>query len=168
MGFSYQNGDGNLNLTGSPDYGAPHPPRRRPGQRLQQRPVRQFNASAFQGPLTNSDGLESGTDYVRGCFQSALDLAIARNIQLGGRRNCSCVLDMFNAPNQAIVTNRSTTANFASLADPAAITNLPFDAAAISSRHGRLPGATDLAWRPRSDATHNPGPDWSFVLTPRP
>jgi len=27
------------------------------------------------------------------------------------------------------VTNRSTTANFASLADPAAITNLPFDAA---------------------------------------
>jgi len=129
MGFSYQNGTNNLNLTGSPDYAARIRVVGDPGSGCSKDLYRQFNTAAFQGPLTNSNGLESGTDYVRGCFQSALDLAIARNIHLGGRRNLQLRADMFNAPNQAIVTNRSTTANFASLADPAAITNLPFDAA---------------------------------------
>ena len=38
---------------------------------------RQFNAAAFQGPLVNSLGLESGNNYVKGCFQSVLDLSIA-------------------------------------------------------------------------------------------
>ena len=126
MGFSYQNGTNNLNLTGSPDYAARIRVVGDPGSGCSKDLYRQFNTAAFQGPLTNSNGLESGTDYVRGCFQSALDLAIARNIHLGGRRNLQLRADMFNAPNQAIVTNRSTTANFASLADPAAITNLPF------------------------------------------
>ena len=62
---------------------------------------RQFNAAAFQGPLTNSDGLESPAGYLRGCFQSALDLSIARNIRLGGARNLQLRVDMFNAPNAA-------------------------------------------------------------------
>jgi hypothetical protein len=48
---------------------------------------RQFTLSAFQGPLTGSDGLESPNGYLRGCFQSALDFTIARNIRMGGARN---------------------------------------------------------------------------------
>jgi hypothetical protein len=29
----------------------------------------------------------SGADYLRGCFSNVLDLAIARNIRVGGSRN---------------------------------------------------------------------------------
>ena len=70
---------------------------------------RQFNAAAFQGPLSGSVGLESGNDYLRGCFSSALDLSIARTIRLGGGRAVQLRVDVFNAPNQAIVTGRNTT-----------------------------------------------------------
>jgi len=90
---------------------------------------RQFNASAFQGPLYNSVGLESPAGYLRGCFQSAFDLAIARNIRLGGARNLQLRVEMFNAPNQAIVTGRNTTMNLSSPSDPVTITNLPYDPA---------------------------------------
>ena len=55
-----------------------------------------------RAPLTNSVGLESGTGYLRGCFQSVLDLAIARNIRLGGGRNLQLRVDMFNAFNHPI------------------------------------------------------------------
>jgi hypothetical protein len=129
MGFSYQNGTNSVNLTGSPDYPARIRVVGDPGSGCSGNLYKQFNTAAFQGPLSNSDGLESGQDYVRGCFQSALDLAIARNIRLGSGRALQLRVDLFNAPNQAIVTGRSTTANFASLADPTTVTNLPYDAA---------------------------------------
>jgi hypothetical protein len=129
VGFSYQNGTNNLNLTGSPDYAARIRLEGDPGTGCSGDLYRQFNAAAFQGPLSNSTGLESGTDYVRGCFQSVLDLSIARNIGLGGGRALQFRLDMFNAPNSAIVTSRAATANYASLADPVTITNLPYDSA---------------------------------------
>jgi hypothetical protein len=128
VGFSYQNGGGNVNLTGSPNYGARIRVVGDPGSGCSSDPLRQFNAAAFQGPLTNSVGLESGNSYLHGCFQSALDLAIARNIRLGGARNLQLRLDMFNAPNQAIITGRNTTINLSSPADPVTATNLPYDA----------------------------------------
>ena len=92
VSFGYQSGGGNVNLTGSPDFGAAHPRSSAiPGSGLQRAIVyRQFNTAAFQGPLNNSVGLESGSDYLRGCFSSVLDLAIARNIRLGGAGICSC------------------------------------------------------------------------------
>ena len=84
--FSYQSGGGNLALTGSPDYAA-----RvilRPGVDLgggcSSDPLRQFNTGAFQGPLPNSDGLESSNGYLKGCFLQTTDLSIARTIRLGG------------------------------------------------------------------------------------
>jgi hypothetical protein len=65
---------------------------------------------------------------VKGCFQSVLDLSIARNIRLPKGRTIQLRVDMFNAPNAAIITNRNTTMNLASPNDPVTITNLPFDA----------------------------------------
>ena len=85
-GFSYQNGGGNVNLTGSPDYGARIRIVGDPGSGCSSDPYRQFNTAAFQGPLTSSVGLESGNSYLSGCFAQALDLSIARNIRLGGSR----------------------------------------------------------------------------------
>ena len=141
-GFSYQSGGGSVNLTGSSDY----PARIRivgdPGKGCNSGdPTRQFNAAAFQGPLPGSVGLESGASYLRGCFNSALDLSIARNIRVGERRNVQFRLDMFNAPNAATITGRNTTVNLASPTAPAAATNLPYEA------DGTTPIASRLAPR---------------------
>lgn len=106
--FSYQSGGGSVNLTGSPDYGARVRIVGDPGKGCSSDPYNQFNTSAFAGPLVNSVGLESGSNYLKGCFQSVLDLAIARNIRLKGGRNIQLRAEMFNAPNQAIITNRNT------------------------------------------------------------
>jgi hypothetical protein len=126
VGFAYSSGGSSTNLTGSPDYGARVRIVGDPGSGCSDDMYRQFNASAFQGPLTGSDGLESPAGYLRGCFQSALDIAIARNIRLGGSRTLQLRVEMFNAPNAAIVTARNTTMNLASPADPVTITNLPY------------------------------------------
>jgi hypothetical protein len=127
VGFSYQNGGGNVNLTGSPNYGARIRVVGDTGSGCSSNPLRQFNTAAFQGPLKDSVGLESGADYLRGCFTSTLDLAIARNIRLGGARNIQLRLDLFNAPNSAIITGRNTTINLSNPNDPVTPTNLPFD-----------------------------------------
>lgn len=90
-------------------------------------PLRQFVAAGFAPPLVNSVGLESGADYLRGCFQSALDLSIARHIRFGGQKQVQVRLDVFNAPNSAIITGRNTTLSVASPIDPTPA-NLPYDA----------------------------------------
>ena len=128
IGFNYQNGGGNVNLTGSPDYGARVRVVGDPGSGCSDDIYRQFNTAAFQGPLAGSLGLESGNNYVKGCFQSVIDLSIARNIRLPKGRTIQLRADLFNAPNAAIITGRNTTMNLASPNDPVTITNLPYDA----------------------------------------
>ena len=128
VGFSYQSGGGNVNLTGSPDYAARIRIIGDPGQGCSSDPYRQFNTAAFAGPLSGSSGLESGTGYLWGCFQSALDLALARNIRLGGGRNLQLRIDIFNALNEARITNRITSLSLSDPANPGTPLNLPFDA----------------------------------------
>jgi hypothetical protein len=118
-GFSYQSGGGNVNLTGSPDYGARIRINGDPGSGCSSDPYRQFNTAAFLGPLFNSVGLESGASYLHGCFASALDFSIARNIRLGGNKNVQIRADLFNAPNAAGITNRNTTLVLSNPNDPA-------------------------------------------------
>ncbi|MEO7273453.1 MAG: histidine kinase dimerization/phosphoacceptor domain-containing protein [Vicinamibacterales bacterium] len=128
VGFSYANGGGNQNLTGSPDYGSRILVVGDPGHGCNgDDPLRQFNTSAFRGPAVGSVGLESGNDYLKACFISALDLAIRRNIRLGGSRTIEMRVDMFNTFNQAGITGRNTTMNLNSPGDPTTITNLPFN-----------------------------------------
>jgi hypothetical protein len=127
IGFSYQSGGSSINLTGSPDYGARIRVVGDPGSGCSDDIYQQFNTAAFQGPLVGSVGLESGGDYLRGCFTSVFDLAIARNIRLGSGRNLQLRVDMFNAPNSAIVAGRNATVNLSSPNDPVTANNLPFD-----------------------------------------
>src|SRR5205823_5058743 len=129
VGFNYQSGGSNVNLTGSPDYAARAIilPNVATGAGCSSDVYRQFNSGAFQGPMTNSIGLESGANYLHGCFSSVLDLAIARNIRLSGGRNIQLRVDLFNAPNQAGITGRNTTMNLTSPNDPVTVTNLAFD-----------------------------------------
>ena len=128
VGFNYQSGGGNVNLTGSPDYAARVRLVGDPGDGCSSDPYRQFTATAFQGPVAGSDGLESGVGYVNNCFISTTDLAIARTIRLGGPRSIQVRVDMFNAFNQAGITNRNATMSLLSPANPVDIQNLPFDA----------------------------------------
>ncbi|PYR55894.1 MAG: hypothetical protein DMF91_23250, partial [Acidobacteria bacterium] len=130
VGVSYQGGatgNGNQNITGSPNYGGRVRIVGDPGSGCSSDPYRQFNTAAIAGPLAGSLGLESGADYLRGCFSSAFDMAIARNIRLGGGRQVQLRLDIFNALNEARVTGRNTTLSLASPLDQT-VTNLPFDA----------------------------------------
>jgi hypothetical protein len=128
VGVSYQNGGSNVNLTGSPDYGARVRVVSAPGSGCSRDPYRQFDAAAFQGPVPGSLGLESGNGYLAGCFINVLDLALARNIKLRRSRNLQLRVDMFNAPNWSAVTTRNTTVNLRNPNDPVTATNLPFDA----------------------------------------
>jgi hypothetical protein len=128
IGYSYNNGGGNVNLTGSPDYGGRIRIVGDPGNGCSDDVHRQFNAAAFQGPLPGSVGLESGNNYLKGCFQSAFDLSLQRTINLGGGRAIQVRADVFNAFNEARITGRNTTIAFANPSDPVTATNLPFDA----------------------------------------
>jgi hypothetical protein len=126
VGTSYQSG-GNQNVTGSADYGGRMRILGNIGSGCSADPLRQFTAAGFAPPLVGSVGLESGADYLRGCFQSALDLSVARNVKVGGQRQLQLRVDVFNAPNQAVVTGRNTTLSVASPVDPTPA-NLPYDA----------------------------------------
>jgi hypothetical protein len=136
LGYTYQSGGSNVNLTGSPDYAGRVRLVGDPGSGCSSDPYRQFNAAAIQGPLVGSVGLESGASYLRGCFTSTLDLAIARNIRLGGGRAVQLRVDIFNAPNSATITGRNTTLSLTSPNDPVTPQNLPYDGAGniIASR----------------------------------
>ncbi len=127
VGYSYNNGGGNVNLTGSPDYGGRIRIVGDTGNGCSDDRLRQFNAAAFQGPLSGSLGLESGNNYLTGCFQSAFDMSIQRNISLGGARTIQLRADVFNVFNEDRVTGRNTTVNFVNPNDPVTATNLPYD-----------------------------------------
>jgi hypothetical protein len=118
VGFNYQSGGSNVNVTGSPDYAGRMRVIGDPGPGCSSDPYRQFNTAAFAGPLVNSLGLESGNSYLRGCFSHVLDLSIARNIRLPRGRSIQLRADLFNAPNSAQITGRNTTLQLASPTDP--------------------------------------------------
>ena len=128
VGYSYNNGGGNVNLTGSPDYGGRVRIVGDTGKGCSSDVLRQFNAAAFQGPLPGSVGLESGNNYLKGCFQSAFDTSLQRTINLGGGRALQLRADAFNLFNEARITGRNTTIAFTNPNDPVTATNLPYDA----------------------------------------
>jgi hypothetical protein len=125
--FAYQNGASGANLTGSPNFGARIVIIGDPGKGCSSDPYRQFNYLAFAGPQVGSDGLESGSNYLKDCFRSTFDLSIQRNIRLGGGRNVQLRADVYNAPNSAIITNRRNVITFQNTSD-FTVVNAPFEA----------------------------------------
>jgi len=111
LGFSYQ-GIGNVNLTGSPDYAPRIVYTGDAGKGCSSNQYGQFNVNAVTGAQYGSVGLESGRNVLAGCPDHTLDLAIARNIRLGGARNFQIRLDAFNVFNSYIITGRQTTVQF--------------------------------------------------------
>jgi hypothetical protein len=117
LGYSYNSGGSNQNLTGSPDYGARVVLVGDPGKGCSSNQFIQFNTAAVSGPGYNSVGLESGRNYMIGCPDHTMDLAVARNIRFGGSRQLQLRLDAYNVFNTAIITGRNTNANFTSPTD---------------------------------------------------
>ena len=69
------------------------------------------------GPQAGSAGLESGRNLFTGCKNRNLDLAIQRNIRLGGARQLQLRADVFNAFNLVVFNGRNTTIQFNSPTD---------------------------------------------------
>jgi hypothetical protein len=74
----------------------------------------QFKASTVRGPGYGSVGMESGRNYLRGCFQKNVDMSVVRRIRVGGgeRYRIELRADLFNAFNIVTITGRSNSAQF--------------------------------------------------------
>jgi hypothetical protein len=112
IGYSYQSNGGSVNLTGTPDVGARIRIVGDPGAGCSSNQYSQFNTAAFAGPTYYSNGMESARNYMHGCFQSVWDMALARNIRLGGRRSLQLRAEVYNALNSATFTARNTTVTY--------------------------------------------------------
>jgi hypothetical protein len=115
--YSYNNNGSNKNLTGSPDYAARIVYVGDPGSGCSDNQYGQFNTAAVTGPTYGSVGLESGRNLLRGCPDKTVDLAIARNIRLGGARQLQFRLDVFNAFNTVVINGRQTQIQYNSPTD---------------------------------------------------
>jgi hypothetical protein len=110
--YTYQNNGQNVNLTGTPDYAGADGRTARivyvgdPGSGCSSNQYAQFNTAAVTGPQYGSVGLESGRFLLGGCPDRTVDLAIARNVRLGGNRNLQFRLDIFNAFNVVVINDR--------------------------------------------------------------
>jgi Carboxypeptidase regulatory-like domain len=123
VNFSYQSGGSNVNLTGSPDYPATVRIVGDPGSGCSDNQYRQFNTDAFAGPLSPSVGLESERNYMTGCGQRLVDLAIARLFRFGGSRTAQVRIEAFNAFDTVIYSARSAAVQFRSQADQTVVNN---------------------------------------------
>ena len=92
---------------------------------------------------------------MRGCPDKTIDLAVARNIRLGGARAIQLRAELFNAFNSVIITGRNTTMNIANLQTPTVAVNLPYDANGVLVSGRDLPrnagfGVANGAANPRN------------------
>jgi hypothetical protein len=108
LSYSYQSNGGNVNLTGSPDYGARIVYVGDPGSGCSDNQYAQFNVNAVTGPQYNSVGLESGRNILRGCMDKTVDMALAKNIRLPGQKNVQFRADIFNLFNTYVINARQT------------------------------------------------------------
>jgi hypothetical protein len=65
---------------------------------------------------------------MRGCADHTLDLALARNIRLGGSRLFQIRVDVYNALDAVIINARNATMQIANLSTASTAVNLPYDA----------------------------------------
>src|SRR5262249_9675590 len=117
LSCSYNNSGSNVNLTGSPDYGARIVYLADPGSGCSDNQYAQFNTAAVTGPGYGSLGLESGRNVLRSCPDRTVDLALMREIRIGGDRRLEFRLDVFNAFNTVVINAQQTQVQYNSPAD---------------------------------------------------
>ena len=117
LNVQYNANGGNVNLTGSPDYGARIVYVGDPGSGCSDNQYAQFNVRSVTGPTYGSLGLESGRNLLRGCPDRRFDFAVMRDIRMGSGRRLEFRLDVFNLFNTAIIDNRQNQIQFNSPTD---------------------------------------------------
>jgi hypothetical protein len=117
LGYSYQNSGGNVNITGSPDFGGRVIYVKDPGAGCSDNRYAQFDTTMITGPTYGSVGMESGRNILIGCPSNTIDLSLARTIRLGGARELRFQVDAFNAFNIVNINSRNTTINYTSPTD---------------------------------------------------
>jgi hypothetical protein len=117
LGYSYQANGSNVNITGSPNWAGRvvilDPAAL--GSGCSDNQYAQFNGSVIRGPGYGSVGMESGRNYLRGCFQKNVDVSVVRRIRLpkvGEKYQLELRGDAFNVFNLVTINGRSTTAQF--------------------------------------------------------
>ena len=114
LAYTYQNNGGAVNLTGSPDYNARIVYTGDPGSGCSSDQYKQFNTASVTGAQPGSVGLESGRTILRGCMDKTVDMALAKNIRLGGQRNLQFRMDVFNLFNTYVINSRNSTVAYVS------------------------------------------------------
>jgi hypothetical protein len=114
---TYNSSGAPVNLTGSPGYFPRMVITGDPGSGCSDNRYAQFNTAAFSGPAVGSLGLESGLNFMGGCADKTVDLAIQRTFRLGGNRRFMIRLDVFNAFNAVVFNARNTALQLNSPAD---------------------------------------------------
>ena len=117
VGFSYLGRRGGATATRTSPVRPSYAPRilinGDPGSGCSDNQYAQFNTAAFSVPVASASnpslGLESGQNYMHGCFDKTIDLALARNFRLGGSRTLQFRLEAFNAFNTVVYNGRNTT-----------------------------------------------------------
>ena len=117
LSYTYQNNGANVNLTGSPDYGARVVYIGDPGSGCTDNQFAQFNTAAVTGPTYGSLGMESSRNILRGCPNKTVDLAVMREIRLGRAQTLEFRLDVFNAFNTVVITGRQNQVQYNSPTD---------------------------------------------------
>lgn len=106
-------GVSNINLTGTPDYGARI---KLIGDPLvgtsEKDPYNRLNANAFAPPTRPSLGLESGVNYIRTPGTNNWDVALQKSIPVTERTRIDLRLDAFNVFNHTQFSGLNTTVNF--------------------------------------------------------
>jgi hypothetical protein len=119
--YTYQNNGGAVNLTGSPDYNAKIVFLGDPGSGCSDNQYAQFNTAMVKGPTYGSVGLESGRFLFGGCPNKIVDMAIARNVRLGGNQRLVFQLQVFNLFNTVVINDRVKNVQYRSPTDQTVI-----------------------------------------------
>ena len=115
--YTYQTSGAQVNLTGSPDYAARIVYIGDPGSGCSSDQYKQFNTAAVTGPKYGSVGLDSGRFILGGCPDHTVDMALAKNFRVGGRRALQFRLDVFNVFNTVVYNDRQRDITFRSPTD---------------------------------------------------
>jgi hypothetical protein len=114
LGYSYQSNGGNVNITGSPDFGGTPILGNGLGNGCGTR-LGGYNEAAVTGPGYGSVQLESGRNYMRYCPQIIPDVSVVRRFhfwKFTEARTFEFRADIFNAVNAEPITIRSNSATF--------------------------------------------------------
>ena len=139
-----------MNLTGSPDYGARVRLVGDPGEGCSSNLYSQFNTSAFQGPLYNSVGLESGAELPEELLhERARPGGGAEHPPRRRPQHPAARRHVQRAELRPSSPRRNTTMNLTSPNDPVTITN-------PQQRRERQPAAERASGRIRRDLARRP------------